>query len=81
MVRTALLGTVAWALGAGSSPAAELKALAIMIPEEPTDYRWNQQGFAAAKAVAAKYHLKFMPATGLVVKVRALMSSVATLPK
>ena len=48
-----------------SASAAELKALAIMMPEEPTDYGWNQQGFNAAKAVAAKYGLKFMPATGL----------------
>jgi simple sugar transport system substrate-binding protein len=64
--RTALLGAVAWVLGAGSSASAvELKALAIMMPEEPTDYGWNQQGFNAAKAVAAKYGLKFMPATGL----------------
>ena len=55
-----------WVLGAGSSASAvELKALAIMMPEEPTDYGWNQQGFDAAKAVAAKYHLKFTPATGL----------------
>ena len=55
-----------WVLGAGSSASAvELKALAIMMPEEPTDYGWNQQGFDAAKAVAAKYHLKFTAATGL----------------
>ena len=55
-----------WVLGAGSSASAvELKALAIMMPEEPIDYGWNQQGFDAAKAVAAKYHLKFTPATGL----------------
>ena len=66
VVCTALLGAVALVLGAASSvPAAELKALAIMMPEEPTDYGWNQQGFAAAKTVAAKYGLKFMPATGL----------------
>jgi basic membrane protein A len=66
VVRTAQLGAVAWMLGAGSiASAVELKALAIMMPEEPTDYGWNQQGFAAAKAVAAKYGLKFMPATGL----------------
>jgi len=63
--RAAMLA-VAWVLGAGSSASAvELKALAIMMPEEPTDYGWNQQGFDAAKAVAAKYHLKFMPASGL----------------
>lgn len=69
--RAALLYT-ACLLGAGSltgaalsASAAEPKALAIMMPEEPTDYGWNQQGFTAAKAVAEKYHLKFMPATGL----------------
>jgi simple sugar transport system substrate-binding protein len=66
VARTVLLVAVAWVLGAGSSASAvELKALAIMMPEEPTDYGWNQQGFNAAKAVAAKYGLKFMPATGL----------------
>jgi basic membrane protein A and related proteins len=51
-------------LGIGAS-AAELKALAIMMPEEPTDYGWNQQGYNAAKTVATKYGLKFLPATGL----------------
>ncbi len=56
----------AWALGAGPCAlAAEVKALAIMLPEEPTDFGWNQQAFEAAKSVAAKYHLKFMPASGL----------------
>jgi basic membrane protein A len=64
--RCALFGALAWLLGAGTSASAvELHALAIMMPEEPTDYGWNQQGFEAAKTVAAKYHLKFMPATGL----------------
>lgn len=62
----ALAVAAAWALGAGcSASAADVKALAIMLPEEPTDYGWNQQAFEAAKAVAAKYHLKFMPASGL----------------
>jgi simple sugar transport system substrate-binding protein len=63
--RAALCGA-AWALGAGfSASAVELKALAIMMPEEPTDYGWNQQGFNAAKAVAAKYGMTFLPATGM----------------
>jgi len=48
-----------------AAPAAGLKAIALMLPEEPTDYGWNQQAFDAAKTVAAKYGLKFMPATGL----------------
>ena len=66
IVPAILSGAIAWLLGAGAgAAAAELKALAIMMPEEPTDYGWNQQGFEAAKAVAAKYGLKFLPATGL----------------
>jgi basic membrane protein A len=64
--RVAMAVAAAWALGAGfCASAAEVKTLAIMLPEEPTDFGWNQQAFDAAKAVAAKYHLKFLPATGL----------------
>jgi simple sugar transport system substrate-binding protein len=64
--RAALVLAAALALGAGfCASAAEVKTLAIMLPEEPTDFGWNQQAFEAAKAVAAKYHLKFMPASGL----------------
>jgi simple sugar transport system substrate-binding protein len=64
--RIALAVAAAWALAAGfCASAAELKTLAIMLPEEPTDYGWNQQAFDAAKTVAAKYHLNFMPAAGL----------------
>ncbi len=60
----ALVG--AWTLGATpQASAAEVSTLAIMLPEEPTDYGWNQQAFEAAKTVAAKYHLKFAPASGL----------------
>jgi basic membrane protein A and related proteins len=66
IVHTIRSGAIAWLLGAGAcASAVELKALAIMMPEEPTDYGWNQQGFEAAKTVAAKYGLKFLPATGL----------------
>ena len=62
----AVLLAAGWMLACfANASAAELKALAIMMPEEPTEYGWNQQGFNAAKAVAAKYGLKFMPATGL----------------
>ncbi|HEX4153230.1 MAG TPA: BMP family protein [Steroidobacteraceae bacterium] len=50
---------------ARTAQAAEVKSLALMLPEEPTDYGWNQQAFNAAKIVCAKYGLKFMPATGL----------------
>ena len=50
---------------AAGAQAAEVKKLAIMVPEQGTDYGWNQQGVDAAKAVAEKYGLEFMPAEGL----------------
>ena len=53
------------AVGTPCTQAMEIKALALMLPEEPTDFGWNQQAFNAAKIVCAKYGLKFMPATGL----------------
>ena len=62
----AVLAALAWIIGAASgAAAAEVTALAIMLPEEPTDFGWNQQAFEAARTVAARYHLKFMPAAGL----------------
>lgn len=45
--------------------AADVKKIAVLTPEEPNDYGWNQQGFDAAKAVAETMGLEFMPATGL----------------
>ncbi|HSE73782.1 MAG TPA: hypothetical protein VLB05_04660, partial [Dongiaceae bacterium] len=65
--RLAQASLLALAFGglAGPAQAADVKSLAIMTPEDPTDYGWNQQGFEAAKAVAEKYGLEFMPATGL----------------
>jgi simple sugar transport system substrate-binding protein len=62
------VGTLALAVMLGLVPAAqaaEVKKLAILVPEEGTDYGWNQQGVEAAKAVAEKYGLEFMPAQGL----------------
>jgi len=59
-------GTLALAVTvAVGAQAAEVKKLAIMVPEQGTDYGWNQQGVDAAKAVAEKYGLEFMPAEGL----------------
>lgn len=60
----AVLATGAFAVS-GAALAADVKKLAIMTPEEPNDQGWNQQGFDAAKAVAEKFGLEFMPATGL----------------
>jgi len=47
------------------SAAADLKAIAVLVPEQGTDYGWNQQGVDAARTVAEKYGLEFMPAEGL----------------
>src|SRR6185312_13832729 len=73
MIRTRLSGYLVQAAGslalaitmAAGAQAAEVKKLAVMVPEQGTDYGWNQQGFDAAKAVAEKFGLEFMPATGL----------------
>mgnify|MGYP000877725893 CR=1 FL=1 len=51
--------------GAQTPRAAEVKSLAIMLPEQANDFGWNQQGMAAARAVAEKDGLEFMPAEGL----------------
>ncbi|MGF1608346.1 MAG: BMP family protein [Kiloniellales bacterium] len=55
----AMLGT------AQLAGAAEVKAIAVLVPEQGTDFGWNQQGVDAARAVAEKYGLDFMPAEGL----------------
>ena len=60
----ALSGAVALGLAA-SALAGEVKSIAVLVPEQGTDYGWNQQGVDAARAVAEKYGLEFMPAEGL----------------
>jgi simple sugar transport system substrate-binding protein len=55
----AMLGT------ASLAGAAEVKSIAVLVPEQGTDFGWNQQGVDAARAVAEKYGLDFMPAEGL----------------
>lgn len=60
--------TLAFAVLLGLAPAVhagEVTKLAILVPEEGTDFGWNQQGVDAAKAVAEKYGLEFLPAQGL----------------
>ncbi len=70
--RAVLAASVAFgvlALGGLTAPgiakAADVKSIAVLIPEEPNDFGWNQQGHDAAKAVAEKFGLEFIPATGL----------------
>jgi len=48
-----------------SLQAADIDKLAILVPEQGTDFGWNQQGVDAARAVAEKYGLEFLPAEGL----------------
>jgi basic membrane protein A len=64
-IKALVLAGLAAAIGAPPAQAVEVKSVALMLPEEPTDFGWNQQAFNAAKTVCAKYGLKFMPATGL----------------
>ncbi len=50
---------------AATAQAGEITSIAILVPEQGTDYGWNQQGVDAARAVAEKYGLDFLPAEGL----------------
>jgi len=63
MLALTLCGVAAFA--GAPAEAKDVKKLAILTPEDPTDFGWNQQGFDAAKAVAEKMGIEFMPATGL----------------
>ncbi len=58
----ALLGALALATGAR---AADLTSIAIVTPEQGSDFGWNQQGVAGAQAAADKYHLKLIKAEGM----------------
>ncbi|MCB1715212.1 MAG: BMP family protein [Candidatus Competibacteraceae bacterium] len=68
-LRASLLALgVSLGLGLGAIPAAmakDVSSIAVLTPEQGTDFGWNQQGVAAAKAVAEKYGLEFIPAEGL----------------
>ena len=52
-------------LMAGCAFAAEVKSIAILTPEDGTDYGWNQQGVDAAKAAAAATGVQVIVAQGL----------------
>ena len=57
---------LAGALSVGTAAtAAEVKSIAILVPEAGTDFGWNQQGVEAAREVAKKNNLEFIPAEGL----------------
>lgn len=60
------LAALAYGVVAIAGPlAGELRAIAILTPEQGTDFGWNQQGVAAARAVAGERGLELMVAEGL----------------
>ena len=56
----AALSSGSAALTTGKAFAADVKSIAILTPEEGTDYGWNQQGIDAAKAAGAKENVKVL---------------------
>ncbi|TIU70072.1 MAG: BMP family ABC transporter substrate-binding protein, partial [Mesorhizobium sp.] len=49
----------------GGALAGEVKSIAILTPEEGTDYGWNQQGIDAAKAAGKAAGVEVVVAQGL----------------
>jgi len=49
----------------GGASAAEVKTIAVLTPEEGTDYGWNQQGVDAAKAAGEAAGVEVLVAQGL----------------
>ena len=60
-----MLAALAATFMAGAALAAEVKSIAIMTPEEGTDFGWNQQGVEAAKAAAKAAGVEVILAGGL----------------
>ena len=52
-------------LGASAAFAADVDTIAILTPEQGSDYGWNQQGVDAAKAAAAAEGVEIIVAEGL----------------
>src|SRR5215210_1242557 len=61
-----LLGVVAAlvVVAGGAASPAKVSEAGFAAPEKPTDYGWNQQGFAGAKKAAAATGAKVLDATG-----------------
>ncbi|WP_420410127.1 putative B6 ABC transporter substrate-binding protein [Hoeflea sp.] len=59
---SAALGVV---LGASAASAADVDTIAILTPEQGSDYGWNQQGVDAAKAAAEAEGVEIIVAEGL----------------
>jgi simple sugar transport system substrate-binding protein len=65
LVKRSVLAAVAAVFLAGTALAAEVKSIAILTPEEGTDFGWNQQGVDAAKAAGKAAGVKVTVAAGL----------------
>jgi simple sugar transport system substrate-binding protein len=48
-----------------AASAEQLKAIALITPEQPADFGWNQQGIEGAQAAAKAHGLEFLPAAGV----------------
>ena len=64
-LKSAFAAALFGALMAGTAFAADVKSIAILTPEEGTDYGWNQQGVDAAKAAGEATGVKVVVAQGL----------------
>ncbi|RST85047.1 BMP family ABC transporter substrate-binding protein [Aquibium carbonis] len=65
LIKRGVLAAVTAVFMAGTAIAADVKSIAIMTPEEGTDFGWNQQGVDAAKAAAEAAGIEVIVASGL----------------
>lgn len=63
--KRSILPVLAASLLAGTAMAADVTSIAIMTPEEGTDFGWNQQGVDAARAAAEAAGIEVIIASGL----------------
>ena len=65
MRAAAILFAFSILFGAATPATAQVKKIAVLTPEQGTDFGWNQQGTEAAKAVAKNLGLELEIAGGL----------------
>ena len=61
----AALAVIAVAAIVTGAQAQEIDKIAVLVPEQGTDYGWNQQGVDAAKAVGTAMGIEVVSAEGL----------------
>ncbi len=64
VMMTSAVGAIALLAG-GAAMAGEVESIAILVPEQGTDFGWNQQGVEAAKAAAEATGVEVVIAEGL----------------